>query len=288
MESITKQITKTIGPFRVEYSVAIYPGTKDKYKPELDMTIVKDPDTLALSEWQMGASNPTKSPVTFYKGDDLLFTHQPEYYYQNNPNVIFYQFPSEKYPGLSEEERTIFTICLKFNELAVYNMKNELIQNTFNGREFMSNLVDLGDWIIMFSWIWGPHGFLGIIQKKPFFEDIFKTKNQDIKAPQLGVSVSAETLTEVCGTGDVNEMMETQQFQNIQDVAWSQIKKSMDQDPGERNRAGLCIPYEIPFYYDKTGFYWNNKHYSYSDMFSRKSEPNFCNDSDSESETESG
>ena len=252
-------IVRSLGHFRAEYTVTSTISKSDSRVPAPDPSVVKDPESLTLCEWNIGTQNIDKLPVKFYREDQELFSLQPEYYYVNDPGVIFYRLEDKTLP---DNEATLVTIHLKHGELAIYNMKGELIQTTFKDRGIISNLVDLDEWILMFSWQWSPIAFFGIIDKKRFFEDIYKTKGMILSQPTTSGYIPIEQLNELNQTEDGIQ----QGLQNM----WARIQNSINQDPGECNRAGMDVKddYGDEFYYDKTGIYITNKHLPYDKLYS--------------------
>lgn len=181
--------------------------------------------------WAMLHYSRNNSPVEFYHKDELLFTLQPEYEKVDSPGVVFHTLSAEEFPELSERQRTLFTIHMKYNELEVRNMDGELVQTTFKGRSMISRMIDVDPWIIMLSWEWNPIAFMGIIKKDDFFRDIQKSSGDDLTSIMQAMSL--------------------------------QISASRQADPGERNRTGLCVNdnYGFSFYYDNKGIYLTESRY---------------------------
>lgn len=203
----------------------------------------KDPDTLTIADWPFGESG----PVEFCKDGNILFAVKPEYYHTCDPAIVFYELEDKTIP---EEERTLATIHEKFNELSIYNMKGEKIATVFKGREFISKMHDIGDWILMFSWVWHPDYFFGVVHKRDFFEEVYARRNEGVTKPTIGAFLLADNMS----TDAITQ-------------ATTMINAAIAADPAERNRRGLVLNGRQVFWYDKTGIYHNDNHFPYEAIY---------------------
>lgn len=109
----------------------------------------------------------------------------------------------------------------------------------------ISRMIDIGPLIIMLSLEWSPIAFMGIIRKDDFFRDMQKSSNNELDQPKLSGFIP---VAQIGPDADLASMMRAMSMQ---------IAESQQADPGERNRAGLCVDdsYGFDFYYDCTGIY---------------------------------
>lgn len=114
-----------------EYSCEYSTPDRDTGKPDWEPEQPVDRDTLTyVPGWAMLHHSGNESPVEFYHSGEHLFTLQPEYVKVDSPGVVFHTLSSEDFPELTERQRTLCTVHMKYNELAVYNMNGELVQTT--------------------------------------------------------------------------------------------------------------------------------------------------------------
>lgn len=228
------------GKYSCRYTIPTGKCCDPDWKPEEPV----DSSTLEyVPGWAMLHYSSNRSQVEFYHDEELLFTLQPEYCKVDSPGVVFHTLDTDEFPKLTERQRTLCTIHLKYNELAVYNMDGIHIQNTFKGRGMISRMIDADSWIIMLSWEWNPIAFMGIIKKDDFFRDIQNSSNDDLEPPKLSGFITVKQMVQK-PKADLVEMMRT-------------IGAQITADPSERNRTGLCVDdsYGFDFYYDRTGIY---------------------------------